>query len=446
MAHDASEMTSASLSSAPGQLHAATADVSGVMESACSVFPPRRPAPRSTLPAQFRLAVVISHPIQHFAPMFSVLAARPQMELKVFYCCDWGVSSYHDPGFGTAVQWDVPLLEGYDYEFLPIARRPESLSFQEVDNPAVGRYLDAYQPDAVWVHGYCHRTSWRVIRWARNRAKVLFFGDSELLAPRPWLTRLVKRLILPRLYRQCDAFITIGDNNEAYYRHYGVSGDRFFRGSFPVDIQRFQDAVVSMTDADRCQVRGQFGLAPDAFVVLFVGKLIPIKRPLDLVSAMFQLVQEVPRAQALIIGSGEQEKVVRHAIRERGMEQHVKLSGFVNQAVIPRVLRGGDVLAMCSDKDPHPLAVTEAMAVGNAIVASDRIGCVGPTDAARPGENTLVYPCGDVSALAGCLARLAGSPVELASMQQASRQLAATQDTTVAADAVERALCFTLSA
>ena len=44
---------------------------------------------------------------------------------------------------------------------------------------------------------------------------------------------------------------------------------------------------------------------------------------------------------------------------------------------------------MCSEKDPHPLAVTESMAAGNAVIASDRVGCVGPTDAARPGVNAL---------------------------------------------------------
>ena len=71
-----------------------------------------------------RFAAVVSHPIQHFAPMFRNLAQVPGFDVKVFYCCDWGVHEYHDPGFGKTIEWDVPLLDGYTYEFLPIARRP----------------------------------------------------------------------------------------------------------------------------------------------------------------------------------------------------------------------------------------------------------------------------------------------------------------------------------
>ena len=91
-------------------------------------------------------------------------------------------------------------------------------------------------------------------------------------------------------------------------------------------------------------------------------------------------------------------------------------------------------MAMCSEKDPH-LAVSESMAVGNAVVASDRVGCVGPTDAARPGLNALTYPCGDVAALADLLAELAGNDEKREAMREASRILAMTQDVQAAADA-----------
>ena len=76
-----------------------------------------------------RLAVVISHPIQYFSPLFARLAATPGIDLKVFYCCDWGVREYRDPGFDTSFAWDIPLLDGYEHEFLPIMRRPENLGF-----------------------------------------------------------------------------------------------------------------------------------------------------------------------------------------------------------------------------------------------------------------------------------------------------------------------------
>lgn len=406
-----------------------------------STFPTdaRHGAPRGV--GRRKLAVVISHPIQHFAPLFRDLAKQRGLELRVFYCCDWGVSDYADPGFGRTLKWDVPLLEGYDFEFLPIAKRPVDLSFRSIDNPSVGERLSAFQPDAVWVHGYGHRTSWRTLKWANNhRRRVLYFGDSELLAPRGWKSRLLKRLVLPKFFARCDRFLTIGDNNESYYRYYGVSGHKMIRGSFPVDIARFRGAVEKLTTADRVGLRQHYGLRPEAFVVLFLGKMIDIKRPLDLVWAIDHLRSRLPDIQAMMLGSGPLEAAVRQEVEKLDLKDRVILPGFVNQSEMPRLLWLGDCMAMCSEKDPHPLAVTEAMAVGNAVIASDRVGCVGPTDAARPEENVLVYPCGDVNGLAQQIERLATNPKMLQQFRKRSIELAATQDTLVMVNAVLSAM------
>jgi len=375
-----------------------------------------------------RLAVVISHPIQHFAPMFRDLAKQPDVNLKVFYCCNWGSESYFDPGFGNEFKWDIPLLEGYEYEFMPIGKRPASLSFNEIDNPAVGNLLEEFGAQIVWIHGYSHRTSWRVWKWAKNKAHILFFGDSELLHKRTLKSLILKRIILPYFFRSIDAFITIGDNNEDYYRHYGVPKDKMFRGAFPVDIKRFQNTAENITPSERARMRREFGLNSNSIVVLFVGKFIHIKHPFDLIEAILKLNESKPKIQALLIGSGELQDQISARIQNLGLENRIRLTGFINQSEMPGVLHMGDILAMCSEKDPHPLAVTEAMAVGNAIVASDRVGCVGPTDSARPGVNTLVYPCGDIKALAEKIRILA------------SKELSLTQDISVTSAAVLRAI------
>jgi glycosyltransferase involved in cell wall biosynthesis len=169
---------------------------------------------------------------------------------------------------------------------------------------------------------------------------------------------------------------------------------------------------------------------------LFVGKLIGIKRPLDFVEALARLRDASPRIEGLIVGSGPMELQVRRRIQELQLEDRIRMCGFVNQSQIPRVLWTGDILAMCSEKDPHPLAVSEAMAVGNAIVASDRVGCVGPTDAARAGRNALTYPCGDIESLAARLRTLATDVLQRESMRRESWDLALSQDVEAASCAV----------
>src|SRR5688572_3595472 len=100
-----------------------------------------------------RLAVLISHPIQSFAPWHREVARLGSVDLRVFFCCDWGLEGYTDPGFGTRVQWDIPLVEGYEHEFLSIRRSPRRLRFWEVDNPEVGRALERFDPHVVQVFG-----------------------------------------------------------------------------------------------------------------------------------------------------------------------------------------------------------------------------------------------------------------------------------------------------
>ena len=66
----------------------------------------------------FRLAYFVSHPIQYQAPLLRLIAADPDIDLKVFFYSDFSLKPYQDKGFDRIVAWDTPLTEGYDYEFL----------------------------------------------------------------------------------------------------------------------------------------------------------------------------------------------------------------------------------------------------------------------------------------------------------------------------------------
>jgi glycosyltransferase involved in cell wall biosynthesis len=144
-------------------------------------------------------------------------------------------------------------------------------------------------------------------------------------------------------------------------------------------------------------------LEPDDYVVTFSGKLVDRKRPQDVAEAV-RLIGD-RRVKALFVGTGPLEAEVRRLGAE-----FVRVTGFVNQEEIPSVLALGDLAVMPSSYDAHPLAVTESLALGVPVLVSDRIGCYGPDDALRHGENGYVYPCGDVKALAGLIARLRDDP------------------------------------
>lgn len=61
-----------------------------------------------------KLAILNTHPIQYFAPLYKELAKQENIDLTVLYCSKWGVEEYVDPQFKTSFKWDIPLLDGYD--------------------------------------------------------------------------------------------------------------------------------------------------------------------------------------------------------------------------------------------------------------------------------------------------------------------------------------------
>lgn len=386
----------------------------------------------------FRFAAVISHPIQHYAPIFRELARVPGMQVRALFFAAQGAEPTFDPAFGRTFAWDVPLLEGYEHQFL--GEQVWLGVWGSRGKLPIVTGLEAFRPHALWIHGYGNHSCRSALRWASGRAATLMFGDSELLRPRAWWRRAAKQVVLRRWFARCDAFLTIGDNNEAYYARYGVPAEKMFRGACPIDVGRFQDAVAAADRPSRAEMRTRYGLPQDAVVVVFSGKLIPLKRPGDLVLAMAELGRRGIPACALFVGDGPLRPELEQQVQSLGLQDRVRFTGFVNQREIPLVLECADLLAVTSDRDAHPLAVTESMAVGHPVVVSDRVGCVGPTDSARPGVNATVYPVGQIDALADALQTLIQDGALRGRMGRASLELVQQQDVPVTVAAVLRAL------
>ncbi|MGD0216765.1 MAG: glycosyltransferase family 4 protein [Desulfobaccales bacterium] len=181
-------------------------------------------------------------------------------------------------------------------------------------------------------------------------------------------------------------------------------------------------------------LRQNYAIPEESPVVLFVGKLIDYKRPLDLVQAILRmkLRQEVI---ALFVGEGP----LREAVQAAGGAK-VRVTGFINQSEMPSYYALGAILVIPSEKDAHPLAVTEAATLGVPAVISDCCGCFGPNDILRPGENGYVYPCGNTDRLAEILTNLLQDEPLRQRLGTRAAELAMTQDCTVAARSIINAV------
>ncbi|MBC8010671.1 MAG: glycosyltransferase family 4 protein [Burkholderiales bacterium] len=362
------------------------------------------PASTPSLPAppRPRLAVVVSHPIQYYAPWFRHLAAHAPLDLRVFYLSDHGVRARTDAQFGAAFAWDTDLLSGYAHEFVPnLATRPDVTRFDGLRNPALRPALRAFAPDVVLLFGYAYRTHLGLL--LRPPAPIIFRGDSHLLgAPPP---RGVKRLALRLIYSRVSAFLPVGSANAAYFHHYGVPAEKLFPAPHCVDAAHFQPTPERLAEA--AALRASLGIPPRAPVALFAGKLIPKKRP-DLLLAAF-VRAAVPGAHLVFSGDGELLPALRAASADRA---DVHFLPFANQSAMPARYLLGDVFVLPSEgrHETWGLAVNEAMHLARPVIVSDHVGC--HADLVLPSENGWVFPAGDEVALATALRETLALPRE----------------------------------
>lgn len=384
-----------------------------------------------------RLAIIVSHPIQHFSPVYRVIGRNRRIEVVVIYYSDSGAKQHFDKDFNTQYQWDIDLLAGYRSVVLKPGALVSGVSKLQMDAPEIVATLDQEKPDAVLVYGYAHRFQWRAMRWAKiNRKQLLYFSDSTLIGySRAWWRVLLKDIPLRHFFRQVDTFLGVGDRNLAYLAHYGAPDGRIRRCPLSVDIERFNETQLK---GNREQLRAAHGIGPNEFAVVFSGKFIPRKRPLDLVQATISLRRKGIPVKAILIGSGPMAEEVTARCQE--YPEAFKLPGFVNQVGITELYYASDALALPSERDAHPLVATEAAACGLPLVVSDHVGCIGPTDVVRDGINGIVYKCGEVDQLAGAIEKLYRCPEIARAYGVESRKIAATQDIHVAAKAMEEAV------
>jgi glycosyltransferase involved in cell wall biosynthesis len=361
-------------------------------------------------PGPYRVAYLVSHPIQYQAPLLRYLAARPELDVTALFLSDFSVREYRDAGFGVSVHWDVPLLEGYAHEFLPGLGRHDRVGFWRPLAGGLWRTLTRGRFDALWVHGYAQQSVLRAVALARARGMtILLRGDSHLTdAKRGPVKTWLKRRAMPRFFRLIDGFLAIGGLNRQYYLHYGAPDERIFPMPYAVDNEFFRRQVAEAARR-RESLRGELGLETGRPVILYASKLMPRKRPGDLLDAYARLSVDgrEPHAYLVFVGDGEERSRLEHRARQLAWSS-VRFAGFRNQTELPRYYDLADVFVLPSAHEPWGLVVNEVMNAGKPVVVSDGVGAA--PDLVQDGENGFVVPVGHVGVLADRLARLTGDP------------------------------------
>ena len=379
-----------------------------------------------------KLAIISTHPIQYYAPLFRLLSKSDKIRIKVFYTFEKETKVY-DPGFGKSFQWDIPLLEGYEYSFVSNLGN-KGKSFFTVSNPTLISEIQAWHADAVLIFGWNYRSHFKVMRYFKGKVPVLFRGDSTLLDEKPCIRIMLRRLFLKWVYSYVDIAFYVGTNNKAYFLKHGLKNEQLVFAPHAVDNGRFGENATDK-EMEAKAWRSKLGIAGSDLVFLFAGKLEPKKNPAILIESFLEIKNE--KVKLLLLGDGilkEQLKAISNN------DERILFVEFQNQKLMPVVYRMADVFVLPS-KGPGEtwgLAVNEAMACGRAILVSDKVGCA--TDLIEDGKNGYIFRSSDIASLKEKINKLVSNKDSLAEMGKASAALINEWNFNVIASAVKNVL------
>ncbi len=371
-----------------------------------------------------RLAVITTHPIQYNAPLYKRLSQSKDLTLKVFYTLgEQKLHGQYEHEFSRHIEWDIPLLEGYEYVMLKnIAARPRSHAFWGVCNPDITTRIEQWNPTAILLFGWKLSGHLKVLRHFSKRIPILFRGDSTMLDDICGFKSIVRRLILTWVYTHVDIALYVGTQNKRYYMRHGMKNNQLIFAPHAVDNDRFHQSVGIDYTKEANDWRNELGISRDTIVFLFAGKFSPRKDPLTLIKAVKQFnhscKSSVP-VKLILVGDGILSEQIRSMIKG---EEHILLLPFQNQSRMPLIYRLCDVFCMTSVMgETWGLAVNEAMACGKPVIASDKVGCA--IDLIKENDNGWIYHAGNASELTSIINQIAVGYYNLIRMGRRSYEI-----------------------
>jgi glycosyltransferase involved in cell wall biosynthesis len=366
----------------------------------------------------FRLAVINSHPIQYFAPLFRYLNRDADLAVTALYGSDFSLRGGIDHGFKQAITWDVDLLGGYESVFLGEAAKTRNpAGFWSLVCPQVWSEVRSGKYDALLIHGYSYAVNILGVLAAKSKGIPVFVRSEtqERLPDAPFRHR-IRDAVLSLAYRFVDGFFAIGTSNTRYYRQLGIADSKIFRVPYTVDNDRFTQQA-ALAEGEASALRAKYNIPEHNAVILYASKFMARKHPDDLIAAVSQMRESTRPVTLFMVGTGELHQALQQQVRDLGM-QNVVFGGFVNQALLPKIFAISDVFVLPSEKEPWGLIVNEAMCAGLPIVLSEEIGCV--PDLVFDGRNGYLIDAGDVSALSKSLDKLVADDAKRIAMGRES--------------------------
>jgi glycosyltransferase involved in cell wall biosynthesis len=355
-----------------------------------------------------KIGILTTHPIQYQVPWFRALSLREDIEITVFYCL-LPDEKQQSIGFNTEFKWDIPLLDGYNFEVLEnVSKNAGVYNFSGCDTPSIWSVVRDGRFDAFIVNGWVVKSCIQLLFACRfYGVPCIVRGEANNLRRRAWYKKLVHKFLL----RQYSAYLYIGSGNKKFYENNGVNRDKMFYAPYCVENKRFAEFVAGHSQ-NRVKWRRDWGIEDDRITFLFCGKFERKKRPLDILFAASEVRRRNPNCMfhLLMVGSGDLYDDARRMATKENLP--ITFCGFLNQSQIAQAYVSADVQVLPSDNgETWGLVVNEGMACGLPAIVSDEVGC--HPDLVSHGLTGSIFPMGDIEKLTEAMLRYIDDPARV---------------------------------
>jgi glycosyltransferase involved in cell wall biosynthesis len=208
----------------------------------------------------------------------------------------------------------------------------------------------------------------------------------------------VYRRLERSLARHSDRLVAVSNATADDLVRLGVAPRAQFRViPLGLDLSGYE----SSQGQDGSDLRSELGIGEGDVLVVYVGRVVPIKRLDVLIRAVAHARRAGGPLKLAIVGDGETRLHLEGLASELGIRESVQFLGYRRD--LPRLFAAADIAALSSDNEGTPVSLIEAGAAGLPAVATE----VGGVSEVIGPDNGVLVPQGNVEALGQALVRLA---------------------------------------
>ena len=333
-----------------------------------------------------KLAILTTHPIQYQIPLFKSLK-KYRIDVTVFFASKHGLKSNKiDPEFLKKIKWNnhVNILQGYKSLF----PKKQKNNFDEFKLSFVGieKYLKKKNFDYVIIFGWNNLFYLKAFYIAlKNKIKIILRVETNLNSKINFLKKFIKTFLLRIFFKRISYFLSIGKLNKKFYLYHGVQQKKIYSAPYFVDQKFFDIKKNKKSIKKKIKLEGKK-------IVLFVGKLIDRKNPLDFLK-LAKLSKSQNQFKFLMIGDGYLKKKCQKYAKKNNLN-NVSLIGFVNQKELREYYKVSDLLVVPSEYETWGLNINEAFVTNTPVICT--CDCGASEDLVVNGETGYTYKSGNV--------------------------------------------------